>query len=457
MKTKIKNTSIRTKLLIYNILIQTFILIILSLSIYKTLHISTLDKIETSLKVIVLDIVDDLIKHKEKYLDVDFDEEKEYKFKPLYIRLINDKASVEKSTYFPKDLPVTFKQLGKDILYFEKFDDFIIGEIKFTIEKKDYVLQVATDYKILNETMQNLFYILIFIIPIILIFSITGGYFLIYKSFKPIEEMLTNLKEINSTTLSKRLKISQTQDEISMLAKEINSLLERLEISFEKINQFSSDASHELKTPLTIIRGEIEIALRKDRSSEEYKKSLQSCLDEVLVIQQTIDDLLFLAKNESIKESFEDVYIDEVTFEAVKELKPFAHIREIEIKTQIDDVFQIKGFSKLLKIAVKNILKNAITYSHKNSLVIVKNYIENGNFVISIEDKGIGISKEDQKKIFEKFFRTDKSRNKESGGTGLGMAIVEKIIKHHHAKIELESQEKQGTTVKFIFEGNTNE
>ncbi|WP_321313176.1 HAMP domain-containing sensor histidine kinase [Halarcobacter sp.] len=451
------NLSIKRKLLIYNIIIQTFILIILALSIYKTLQISTLDKIETSLKVIVLDIVDDLVKHQDNYLIVDFNEEKEYKFKPLYIRLIDKNQKILKSTYFPDEIHKNFRKLSKDIINFKKFDNYILSEIKFSMLKDDYVLQVATDYKILNETMQNLFYILIFIIPIILIFSITGGYFLVYKSFKPIEEILNNLKNINSTTLSKRLTTSQKQDEINMLAIEINSLLERLEISFEKINQFSSDASHELKTPLTIIRGEIEITLRKDRDSSEYKKSLQTCLNEVMIIQQTIDDLLFLAKKENTSNNLEDVYIDEITFEAVKELKPFANIRAIDLKTQINDVFQVKGYSKLLKIAIKNILKNAITYSYKESSVEIKNSIEDGNYVITISDKGIGIPKDEQKKIFEKFYRTDKSRNKESGGTGLGMSIVEKITKLHNAKIELSSEEKKGTTVKFIFKGNIDE
>lgn len=451
------NLSIKRKLLIYNIIIQTFILIILALSIYKTLQISTLDKIETSLKVIVLDIVDDLIKHQDNYLIVDFNEEKEYKFKPLYIRLVDKNQKILKSTYFPDEIHKNFQKLSKDIINFKKFDNYILSEIKFSMLKDDYVLQVATDYKILNETMQNLFYILIFIIPIILIFSITGGYFLVYKSFKPIEEILNNLKNINSTTLSKRLTTSQKQDEINMLAIEINSLLERLEISFEKINQFSSDASHELKTPLTIIRGEIEITLRKDRDSSEYKKSLQTCLNEVMIIQQTIDDLLFLAKKENTSNNLEDVYIDEITFEAVKELKPFANIRAIDLKTQINDVFQVKGYSKLLKIAIKNILKNAITYSYKESSVEIKNSIEDGNYVITISDKGIGIPKDEQKKIFEKFYRTDKSRNKESGGTGLGMSIVEKITKLHNAKIELSSEEKKGTTVKFIFKGNIDE
>ena len=451
----LNNLSIKKKLLVYNVLIQALILIILSISIYKTLHLSTLDKIETSLKVIILDIVDDIIDHKSELSQLRFDEEKEYKFKPLYIRLIKinkEKLDVISNSYFPNSIPLSFHNIQKDIIHFEEYKDFILGEIKFLINKEDFILQVATDYKILNHTMENLLYILIFIIPIILIFSIIGGYFLIYKSFLPVENILNKLKNINATNLSKRLVTTNTNDEISQLSQEINSLLERLEISFEKINQFSSDASHELKTPLTIIRGELEIALRKDRSTQEYKNTLEICMDEVLMIQQTIDDLLFLAKNENNKQIFEEeAYIDEITFEAIKELKLYAKLKNIKIESQIKDIFQIKGHTKLLKIAIKNILKNAISFSHKDATVLIKNYIEDNHFIISIEDKGIGIAKEEQAKIFEKFYRTDKSRNKESGGTGLGMAIVEKIITSHNGKIELQSIENEGTTVKLIF------
>ena len=446
------NISIKRRLLIFNIIIQTFILVVLSVSIYKTLHLSTLDKMQTSLKVIILDIVDDIIEHQDEFKQLVFNEEMEYKFKPLYIRLVDKNSQVVNSTTFPKNIPARFNKIDMNTISFQEFENYILGEIKFIILKNEYVLQVATDYKILNETMEDLFYILIFLVPIILIFAIAGGYFLVYKAFSPIEKILSNLKEINSSTLSKRLVVSNNNDEINMLSSEINSLLERLETSFEKINQFSSDASHELKTPLTIIRGEIEIALRKDRQQEEYKKSLQSCLDEVLIIQQTIDDLLYLAKNQNtqiIKD--EIIYMDEVTFEAVKELKAFAKMKHIDIKTEIISTSQINGHSELIKIAIKNILKNAIVYSHENSEVTVKNYIKDNSLAVSIIDTGIGIPKKEQKKIFEKFYRTDKSRNKESGGTGLGMAIVEKIIKQHNAKIELISEEKLGTTVNIFF------
>ena len=454
----LNNLSIKKKLLVYNVLIQAFILFVLSISIYKTLHLSTLDKIETSLKVIILDIVDDVIEHKQELHVREFDEEKEYKFKPLYIRLFEASKDLIliNSSFFPNSIPSFFRDLPKNTIYFQKYKDYIVGEIKFSIDEKSYILQVATDYKILNHTMEDLFYILIFIVPIILIFSIIGGHFLIYKSFAPVEKVLYDLKNINASNLSKRLNAPKNNDEISQLSHEIDNLLERLQISFEKINQFSSDASHELKTPLTIIRGELEVALRKERSAQEYKSTLEICMDEVLMIQKMIDDLLFLAKNENSKQIFEEeVYIDEITIEAINELTQYAKLKGIKIESQIQDIFQIKGHSKLFKIAIKNILKNAISFSDKDASVIIKNYFEDNHFIISIEDTGIGIAKEEQKKIFEKFYRTDKSHSKDSGGTGLGMAIVEKIITNHNGKIELQSVENEGTTVKLIFENSS--
>ena len=446
------NINIKKKLLLYSIIIQVFILLVFSFSIYKTLHISTLDKIETSLKIILLDIVDDIVKYKNKLDSITFDEEKEYKFQPLYIRLLDKNTQIIHSSFFPKSISLPRKDMSLESIEFEIYEEFIISQMQFKKENETFYIQIGTDYKILNETMENLFYILIFIAPLILIFSTIGGYFIIYKSFAPIEKVLSDLKKITSSTLSQRLFDSKNNDEINMLAKEINSLLERLESSFEKINQFSSDASHELKTPLTIIRGEIEVALRKDRTAKEYKEILQSSLNEVLIIQQTIDDLLFLAKNEhSAALITEDVYLDEISLESIEDLKPLSSEKSITITPVLTDLVQIKGSNKLIKIAVKNILKNAIQYSFNNSSIDIINYLSDDYAAIVVQDYGIGIAKEDQEKIFEKFYRTDKSRNKYSGGTGLGMSLVEKIIKLHKGEIKIQSSPNKGTTITLLF------
>jgi heavy metal sensor kinase len=452
------NLSIKKKLLIHSFLIQTIILLIFSFSLYKALEISTTDKLEATLKVIILDVTDDLLE-RDKITHALLDEEKEYKFEPLYIRILDNKTheKIIQTENFPNNIEHDDKYLNnlkEDIVTFEKQNNYLVSRIKIDFHgEKVVIIEVVTTKEILTSTLENLLYILSFILPIILIFAVIGGNFIIYKSFLPIENILDELKQINANDLSARLKTTNTKDEIYQLINEVNNLLSRLENSFERISQFSSDASHELKTPLTIIKGEIEVALRKERSVNEYKEALTTSLNEICVIEQTINDLLFLAKNEKdlIIDKQEEFYLDELTDESINELKNFAKLHKVEVTLEVKDSLELIGFPNLLKIAIKNALKNAIQFSNENSKVIIKIFKKDDFLNISIQDFGIGIAKEEQNKIFEKFYRTDKSRNKNSGGTGLGMSILKKIIDIHKGEINIKSIENQGTTISFSF------
>ena len=454
----INNLSIKKKLLIYSFLIQAIILTIFSVSLYKALEISTLDKLQATLKVIILDITDDLLE-KDKITNAILDEEKEYNFEPLYIRILDDNTHemLIQTQNFPNNIEHDNNYLNKlkpSIITFEEQNDFLISRIKIDFHgEKNIIIEILTTKEILTSTLENILYILSFILPIILILAIIAGNFLIYKSFSPIENILFELKQINANDLSARLKTTKNEDEINQLINEVNNLLGRLESSFERISQFSSDASHELKTPLTIIRGEIEVTLRKERTTDEYKNALNNSLNELTLIEQTINDLLFLAKNEKdlMVDKQENFYFDELIDESINEIKSFAILHQVEINFVLEDSIEFKGFPNLLKIALKNALKNAIQFSHKNSQVIVKSYINDGIFNISIQDFGIGIPLNEQEKIFEKFYRTDKSRNKNSGGTGLGMSILKKIIDIHKGIIKITSKENIGTTIILSF------
>ena len=452
------NLSIKKKLLIYSFLIQLVILMIFSISLYKALEISTLDKLQATLKIIILDVTDEVLEN-DNIQNILLDEEKEYNFEPLFIRILDNKTheKIIQTSNFPINIEQNDNYLNRleaNTVIFEEQNNYLVSRIKINHHKdKVSIIEIATTKDILTTTLENILYILGFILPIILILSVIGGNFLIYKSFLPIENILSQLKKINANDLSARLNSSKNEDEINQLVNEVNSLLKRLEASFEKISQFSSDASHELKTPLTIIRGEIEIALRKERSIDEYKDALNSSLNEIIIIEQTINDLLFLAKNEKdlIIEKQEIFYFDEIVDESINETKNFAKLHQIDIKFIVEDTIEFNGYSNLLKIAIKNILKNAIQFSYKNSQVIVKNYKKDGFFNISVQDFGIGIEKNEQIKIFEKFYRTDKSRNKNSGGTGLGMSIVKKIVDIHSGSININSKENFGTTITISF------
>ncbi len=454
----INNLSIKKKLLIYSFLIQAIILTIFSVSLYKALEMSTLDKLQATLKVIILDITDDLLE-KDKITNTILDEEKEYNFEPLYIRILDDISHemIIQTPNFPSNIKHDDNYLNKlkpSVITFEEQNDFLVSRIKIDFHgEKNVIIEVVTTKEILTSTLENILYILSFILPIILIFAIIAGNFLIYKSFSPIENILFELKQINANDLSARLKTTKNEDEINQLINEVNNLLSRLESSFERISQFSSDASHELKTPLTIIRGEIEVTLRKERTNDEYKSALNNSLNELSLIEQTVNDLLFLAKNEKdlMIDKQEEFYFDELIDESINEIKSLAKLHQVEINFILENSIEFKGFPNLLKIAIKNALKNAIQFSHENSQVIVKSYKNADSFNISIQDFGIGIPLSEQEKIFEKFYRTDKSRNKNSGGTGLGMSIVKKIIDIHKGLIKIKSAENKGTTVTISF------
>ncbi|MDD3055140.1 MAG: ATP-binding protein [Aliarcobacter sp.] len=454
----INNLSIKKKLLIYSFLIQAIILTIFSVSLYKALEISTLDELQSTLKVIILDITDDVLE-KDKITNTILNEDKEYNFEPLYIRILDDNTHemLIQTQNFPNNIELDNKYLNKlkpSIITFKEQNKFLVSSIKIDFHgEKNIIIEVITTKEILTSTLENILYILGFILPIILILAVFAGKFLIYKSFSPIENVLFELKQINANDLSARLKTTKNQDEINQLIHEVNNLLSRLESSFERISQFSSDASHELKTPLTIIRGEIEVTLRKERTLDEYKNALNNSLNELTLIEQTINDLLFLAKNEKdlIVDKQENFYFDELIDESINEIKSFAKLHQVEINFVLEDSIEFKGFPNLLKIALKNALKNAIQFSHENSQVIIKSYINDGIFNISIQDFGIGIPLNEQEKIFEKFYRTDKSRNKNSGGTGLGMSILKKIIDIHKGIIKIKSKENIGTTIILSF------
>jgi len=452
------NLTIKKKLLLYHSFIQTIVLIVFSFSLYKALEISTVDKLEATLKVIVLDVTDDILE-KNKITDNILDEEKEYKFEPLYIRILDNKTheKITQTDNFPNNIEHNdnyLNNLKENVITFEEQNNYFVSRIKIDFHgEKTIIIEAVTTKDILTSTLENLLYILCFILPIILIFAVIGGNFVIYKSFLPIENILVELKQINANDLSARLQTTKSKDEINQLINEVNNLLSRLENSFERISQFSSDASHELKTPLTIIKGEIEVTLRKDRTIDEYKQSLKTSLDEILGIEQTINDLLFLAKNEQdlIIDKQEEFYLDELSDEAINELKNFAKLHKVEVTLEVEDSLELIGFPNLLKIAIKNVLKNAIQFSNENSKVIIKIFRENDFLNISIQDFGIGIPLNEQKKIFEKFYRTDKSRSKNSGGTGLGMSIMKKIVDIHKGRISLISQENIGTTITLSF------
>jgi signal transduction histidine kinase len=326
-----------------------------------------------------------------------------------------------------------------------------IRVIRYRSDKnEDIYIEVATTLKDKVEPpMVHLKDILMVLIPILLVLSIISGYFIIKSSLNPVKKAIDEVKDIESHNLNKRITTVSSNDEIEELITTFNFMLDKLDDSFSKIKRFSNDVSHELKTPLTIIRGEIELGLRKERSNQEYKNILVSTLEETISLQELINSLLFLSKsnNKEIEQQFTDVELDEIITEVIAQNKKLIEIKNIKFYFHHFDNIVVQGHSLLLKILIGNIIQNSLKYSHKNSIVDIS--LNNERLII--KDYGIGIKETDLKNIFDRFYRVDDSRS--GNGYGLGLSIVKSIANIHNFTLDVKSKYEEFTQFTINFKG----
>ncbi|MFY9403630.1 MAG: HAMP domain-containing sensor histidine kinase, partial [Defluviitoga tunisiensis] len=243
----------------------------------------------------------------------------------------------------------------------------------------------------------------------------------------------------------------QSEDELGRLASTLNQMISRLERAFEQQKQFTADVSHDLRTPLSIIQAETSLTLKKDRSIEEYKKSLQLIQEEVLYMSSIIDKLLFLARSDSKSQYYNITSLDlkDLLEELIQKMKPLFQEKKLNLYYELTEGVQIRGDKEKLKEAILNILDNSLKYT-KSGKVTISLYKKENKAVICISDTGPGIPEKDLPLIFDRFYRVDKARSNSEQSTGLGLAIVKEIIEVHNGQIEVKSKEGEGTTFYII-------
>ena len=281
--------------------------------------------------------------------------------------------------------------------------------------------------------------------------AIAGGYFLARRALAPVERMAQAAHEISVKRLDRRLDVTNPHDELGRLAVTFNDMIARLERSFAEMQQFTADAAHELRTPITIIRSEAEVALRSARSAEEYRKSLESLLEEAQHLTQLADQLLYLCREDARidKIPFAEVQLDDLIRHVAEHLGALAHAKDIELSASDLDPCRISGDADRLRRLLFNLFDNALKYTPEKGKVTLKLNRLDSKAEIVITDTGAGIPLEDLPKVFNRFYRADPAR--QSGGTGLGLAICQAIVESHDGTIHLESQVGRGTTVTVRF------
>lgn len=287
-------------------------------------------------------------------------------------------------------------------------------------------------------------------LPIVLIIAGCGGYWLSRKALSPVDQIIDEARAISPSNLAARLSVPSSGDELQRLSETLNQMLGRVEGSLLKMRQFTADASHELRAPMTLIYTAAQFALRRERSPAELKDSLQKILREAKRSTELINQLLWLARADAGTSRIEPVSTDLVSLlsDAVNEVRALAsgkglavnsNLPEEAIHADIDEA----SFRRMLLI----LLDNAIKYTSGGGQITVRlGRSDAGQILITVSDTGPGIAADQLPFVFDRFWRADKVRSREGGGTGLGLAIAREIAQSHGAELSVRSSVDQGST-----------
>ncbi len=282
-----------------------------------------------------------------------------------------------------------------------------------------------------------------------LVVAAVGGYWLAGAALRPIDAMVSAASSISHTDLSRRLPEPPYRDELARLAQTFNAMIARLEEAFARLDRFAADASHELRTPLTILRGEVDLALRHPRTPEEYREVLASNRDEIDRMAAIVDQLLLLARAEKsqLVLSHEPVRLDRLVEETVRQWRDLAAQSGLTLVFEPPPPIVVLGDELRLREMLLNLLENARKYTPAGGRITVRLAADDAGRAarVTIEDTGVGIPAEAVPRLFDPFFRADAARARDAGGSGLGLALVKRIVDLHGGAVTVESELGKGT------------
>lgn len=325
------------------------------------------------------------------------------------------------------------------------FEDVFLSDYKIRaayLLKDKYEIIVAFPTVLILKTIQNLEDLVIIIGPLFLLIAIIGGALISSKSLSRIDSIINKTKEITAQNLDEKIPGGDYDDEYGRLVRTMNDMILRIKTAIDHMNQFSIAASHELKTPLTVLRGEIELALKSPKPAEAYKEVLQSNHEETLRLINVVNKLFFISKvdHSLLKLNKENIYAETLIEPLIEQFMPLANSKEMDINFQVKDNFEFFVDVELMRIAITNLIDNAIKYGdEKTTIKIICDLEKPNNAVIWFINKGDVIPGEYHEKIFERFYRLETSRSRETGGAGLGLSIVKSIVTFHNGIIRLSS------------------
>ena len=321
-------------------------------------------------------------------------------------------------------------------------------------EGETYFIRLGQSLSTLENARRRALIVLGIAIPVVLLLGSFGGLLLANQALSPVDRITSAAEQIAKGDLAERVPMpanaSAKMDEIGRLAATFNHMISRLQAAFERQKQFTSDASHELRTPLAVMRGDMEIALRREREPQEYQRVLASNLEEIVRLTRLIEDLLMLARADSgrVELRCEPIDLNKLCQQMTEYITPLAQQREQTLTCELPEAeITVNADLQRIKQMLLNLLDNAIKYTEPGGKITLGLKAENNFAVVTVADTGRGIPAEDLPHIFERFFRRSaKTSDRSAAGFGLGLSIVKWIVDSHGGQIETVSQQGQGTS-----------
>jgi heavy metal sensor kinase len=293
---------------------------------------------------------------------------------------------------------------------------------------------------------------LLLLTPAVLVLAAIGGHFMSRKALAPVAAIATEARRINDRNLDVRLPIAETKDEITHLSETLNQMLARVELGVRSIRDFTANAAHELRTPLALIRTEVEVALSKPRAAEEYREACEQVQMETVRMSGLIDSLLILARADAGMEAirFELVDANRLAIEMGEKWKTAMRLAFLgfSVEAAPEQVF-VRADMNALQRLLTILLDNAVRYTLPGGAVNLRVACEGSQVLFTVQDTGIGIAPEHQPRIFDRFYRVDRTRGTSSRGSGLGLALAKWIAEKHGTSVSLESELGKGSSFRF--------
>jgi heavy metal sensor kinase len=354
-------------------------------------------------------------------------------------------------SFDPKQVPAVMTSGKSD--YSETFElparkTLLVAGIHFQAQDGvDYFVEVGTLLDPLETMLNHLFLQLIFGLPLVVAVTTAGGYWLVRRALAPVEKITRSAESITQHNLSERLPVMQTGDELERLSVSLNRMIARLDDAFQNSKRFVADASHEMRTPLTILRGELENLIEDSRLDAEIRERAASMFEEAARLSRIVEQLFMLSRLDAgeAQKEWSRFNLAALAKNTAEQMNLLAEDKHILITCGESKPVPVEGDPSRLKQVVVNLLDNAIKYTPEGGAIRMNVLAVNGHAILEVQDNGVGIPREALPHIFERFYRTDQVRSGGSEGAGLGLSIVESICIAHGASVEAESTPGKGS------------